>query len=78
MRKVGERDILVAILALDGINGYPPTVRELAASVGLKSAGSMLTRLRTMRERGLVSYEDGNPRTLVVTERGLRKCLAIG
>lgn len=75
MRKVEERDILIAILALDGINGYPPTVRELAASVGLKSAGSMLTRLRTMRERGLVSYEDGNPRTLLLTRRGIEKCL---
>lgn len=75
MRKAEEKDIVVSILALTQLRGYPPTIRELAEANGLKSAGSMLTRLRSMRDRGLVSYEDGNPRTLLLTRRGIEKCL---
>ena len=75
MRKAEEKDIVVSILALTQLRGYPPTIRELAEANGLKSAGSMLMRLRSMRDRGLVSYEDGNPRTLLLTRRGIEKCL---
>lgn len=72
---VSERDILVSIAALSGLKGYPPTVRELAASVGLKSAGSIQTRLDSMRERGLVAFDTYSPRTLRLTERGYMRCL---
>lgn len=75
MVKVEERDVLVAVLALTSLKGYPPTVRELAGAVGLKSAGSMQTRLRSMKSRGVISFDDDCPRTLVLTERGLLKCL---
>lgn len=72
---VTEKQMLVSILALTGIKGYPPTVRELARAVNLKSAGSVQVRLKSMRDRGLVSFDDASPRTLRPTERGLERCL---
>lgn len=46
----------------DGIveNGYPPTLRELAATVGLATASGVLKHVRSLEESGdLVVLRDG-------------------
>ena len=45
-------------------NGYPPTFREIARSVGLKSTSTVDHHLRRLRELGVLQYEDGRFRAL--------------
>ena len=45
-------------------NGYPPTFREIARSVGLKSTSTIDHHLRRLRELGVLQYEDGRFRAL--------------
>ena len=47
-------------------NGYSPSVRDIGASVGISSAGSMKYRLHKLREKGLITFDDGKPRTIRV------------
>lgn len=70
MMKTTEPQIAAAIIELTDRCGYPPTLRELAAQVGLSGPSTIRARLRTMRKRGLVEFRDEMPRTLTVTERG--------
>lgn len=44
--------------------GYSPSFREIARRFGYSSTCSVASRLRRMRDRGLVTYEDGMPRTV--------------
>lgn len=44
-RRLTDQDIIFAISVLTARRGYPPTVRELMAEVGLKSPSSMQYRL---------------------------------
>ncbi len=45
-------------------NGYPPTFREIARSVGLRSTSTVDHHLRRLRELGVLQYEDGRFRAL--------------
>lgn len=45
-------------------HGYSPTVREVAAGLGLASPGSLHEQLARMRKIGWITYEDHKPRTL--------------
>lgn len=49
-------------------NGYSPSVREVAAAVGLRGYGNTADYLRLMRSRGLVTFTDGSFRTLRVVQ----------
>lgn len=44
--------------------GYSPSIRDVARRFGYKSPASVLHRLRRMRDKGLVDFEDGVQRTL--------------
>ena len=44
--------------------GYPPTVREIARVLGLKSTSGVHTSLVRLRDEGLVKWEAGRPGTL--------------
>lgn len=69
-RKATDKEIALAIRALTDGNGYPPTFRELAAYVGMKSSNTISARLKRMRFKKLLTYEDWKPRTLRLTDRG--------
>ncbi|MEV6005657.1 hypothetical protein AB0M29_02515 [Streptomyces sp. NPDC051976] len=43
--------------------GYPPTVREIAAAVGLSSPSSVVHHLRAMERKGVLSHRPGHSRT---------------
>lgn len=70
VRKADDMAIVAAIAEITERNGYPPTFRELAAAVGLKSTNTIFARLQRMRYKKLVEYNDGMPRTLRLTEKG--------
>jgi repressor LexA len=46
--------------------GYSPTVRELAAELGLRSPAPLHRYLERLRDEGKVSWETGKARTLRV------------
>lgn len=69
-RKATDREIVLAIRELTDRNGYPPTFREVAEYVGMKSTNTIHARLQRMRFKRLLTYEDWKPRTLRLTDRG--------
>lgn len=44
--------------------GYPPTIREIGDRVQLRSSSAPHRALRSLRAEGLVTWEEGSPRTL--------------
>ena len=51
------------------VHGYGPTLREMAAAMGLKSFNTAHHHLRRLREFGLVTWTPGAARTVRVTGR---------
>lgn len=47
-------------------NQYPPTIREIATGVGLKSSSTVHGHLDRMRDKGYIDFVDSLPRTLRV------------
>ena len=47
-------------------NKYPPTIREIAVAVGLKSPSTVHGHLERMREKGYIDFIDSFPRTLQI------------
>ena len=50
------------------VNNVPPSFRELADDLGLRSLSNLHVRLNRMKERGLIAFEFGRARTLRVVE----------
>lgn len=49
-------------------NGYPPTFREIALNVGLKSASTVDHHMKRLRELGVLQYEEGHFRAIALPE----------
>lgn len=65
--------LLLAIQrAIDEV-GYPPSVRELAKSLGFSSPSSVTYQLRNLEEKGFLRKDPNRPRALVVTIPGQAK-----
>lgn len=47
---------------------YPPTVREIAVAVGLKSSSTVHGHLDTMRKKKYINFMDSLPRTISIVE----------
>ncbi|MFC6385187.1 HTH domain-containing protein [Sporolactobacillus kofuensis] len=58
--------IIDAIKKLTKEQGYPPSVRELADEVNLKSTSTVQGHLERLKKDGRVEFEHGCPRTLRV------------
>lgn len=61
------------LLLLDAFitdKGYSPTLRELMFLMGLSSVSTMAWHLDILRRDGYVTWEEGRPRTLVITDAG--------
>jgi len=68
MTTAAENAILRAIADFTEYYGWPPTLRELAADLGMFAHSSVDYHLRRLRDQGLVDWEDGKARTLRVVE----------
>lgn len=51
-------------------HGFPPTVREIGASVGLASTSSVKYQLDAIEKAGFIARDPRRPRTIEVTEIG--------
>ena len=49
--------------------GYPPTIREICATVGLKSTSSVFAHLNTLQEKGYIYRDPSKPRALELQGR---------
>ena len=63
-----ERNLLMAIESFQGVNGYPPTFRELAKRMGISSSGvqKMLELLWA-----LVAWVPSCSRSVKLTDAGM-------
>jgi repressor LexA len=53
-------------------HGYPPTLREIADAVGLKSPSTVFYHLKILKKRGFLTFDPGRPRTIVEKPHRLR------
>lgn len=48
--------------------GYPPTVREIADALALRSPSSAYNHIRNLQELGVIRYEKGKSRSITLVE----------
>jgi repressor LexA len=61
-----QRDVINHIINLTEENGYPPTLAELAAALGLKNRMTVHQHVAALKKKGLVHWEPGLNRSLKV------------
>lgn len=66
MEKLTDRqqDILQIIKKLTAKKGYPPTVREIGAKVGLSSSATTYFHLKKLEEKGYIKKDSSKNRTI--------------
>jgi repressor LexA len=65
-----QRQVLAAVDALALERGYPPTLRELGAALGIRSLNGVNDHLRALERKGLLTRARMHSRTLVLTAAG--------
>lgn len=65
-----RRQILDFIATTIEEQGYPPTVREIGAEIGLKSSSSVHYHLRVLEEKGYITRDGSLTRALRVSGAG--------
>ena len=63
------KDTIVEAIRTLSQKGYPPSLPELAAAVGLKSTATVKYHLDRMRDDGLVTWVPHKNRTLRAVEK---------
>lgn len=66
---VRQQQILNFVSAEVQSKGYPPSVREIGAAVGLSSSSTVHAHLRALERKGLVKRDPSKPRALLVAGR---------
>jgi len=66
-----QREVLTLVRDYISINGYPPTQRELAAKLGIKSATAVSDILAAAEKKGLVRLIPFISRGIQLTAEGL-------
>jgi len=61
-----QQQIYDYILAFAEEHGYPPSVREIAEAVGLKSPATVHFHLKGLREAGFISQAEGKTRAITI------------
>ncbi|MBQ7794663.1 MAG: transcriptional repressor LexA [Clostridia bacterium] len=68
MAKLGEKDYQILSFIREQLEkrGFPPTVREICAEIGLSSTATVHARLKKLEEHGLIVKDGGKNRTLKI------------
>jgi repressor LexA len=72
---VRQRDIVCFCTEHIERNGYPPTLREIGAAVGLKTPSSVSYQIKQLQKRGYLCHDPGRPRT--TTPRPQKRAAAL-
>ncbi len=68
-----QRRIYDYILTYTNEYGYPPSVREIASAVGLKSPSTVHFHLKALEEAGVIVRSSGKTRAITPTEQVLEE-----
>ena len=70
--KLGKRQLAIYdfIRSYSDEHGYPPSVREIGAAVGLASPSTVHMHLKVLEEQGLIKRDSKKPRTIEVMDKG--------
>ncbi len=63
-----QQQIYDYLLEFTQEHGYPPSVREIAQAVDLKSPSTVHFHLKGLREAGLITQAEGKTRAITVTD----------
>lgn len=63
-----QRQILQFIQKKTKTQGYPPSVREIGAAVGLKSSSTVHMYLVQLEEKGYIKRDPSKPRAIIVVQ----------
>ena len=66
-----QRQVLDFIKADTARTGYPPTVRDIGAAVGLSSSSTVHAHLEALEAKGLIRRDPSKPRALEVLDRAV-------
>lgn len=47
-------------------NKYSPSIREICDMLGGKNTATVFVHLKKMRDKGIINYENGKNRTIVI------------
>ena len=64
-----QRQVLEFIKSDTARTGYPPTVRDIGAAVGLSSSSTVHAHLEALEAKGLIRRDPSKPRALEVLDR---------
>ena len=64
-----QRQVLEVIRSFTEVHGFPPTVREIGAAVGLSSPATVQNHLKTLEEQGLIRRGTSKRRALELVDR---------
>ncbi|WP_433078944.1 hypothetical protein ACQP1P_38770 [Dactylosporangium sp. CA-052675] len=67
--RLARERVVAAIADYWTVHGYAPTLREVAAAVGLRQANAVLDHVGILTAAGRVAHEPHTPRSLRVVER---------
>ena len=69
--KLGKRQLAIYefIKSYSDEHGYPPSVREIGAAVGLASPSTVHMHLKVLEEHGLIKRDSKKPRTIEVMDK---------
>ena len=63
-----QQEIYNFILSFTNEHGYPPSVREIGAEVGLKSPSTVHFHMKGLREAGLITQAEGKTRAITIND----------
>jgi repressor LexA len=66
-----QQEIFDFIKQYTEANGYPPTVRDIGAAVGLASSSTVHAHLANLEKRGLIRRDPTKPRALELLDRAM-------
>ena len=61
-----QKEIMDYIIAFQSQHGYPPSVREIGAAVGLKSPSTVHFHLKGLEAAGLITKAEGKTRAITI------------
>ena len=64
--KSNQKLVYDYILNFKTVNGYSPTVREIARGLNTKSKSWVSDILQELKANGYITYKDNTPRTIVI------------
>lgn len=65
-----QQQVYDFIVAFQNEHGYPPSVREIGAYVGLKSPSTVHFHLKGLEKAGLIEKAEGKTRAITVMDAG--------